>query len=377
MHFSFGIDGDAAPCLGPGWSVPEAGFTWAEGGCSRLRLPMVGGQGGLVLEIAVSPLLHPPALASQRVALIVNGVGLAPEAVFGACAVAFEVPEAALAGRSSLDVVLNCPDAASPAVLGAGPDPRVLGVAVHEILLLRVPARPAWAPLMLPPLAADCALPEAVRAATGLALATLAEGFESLGHDCEFGLAQRQMGAERLGLLRFAGISPHTLLLGLDAGFDGIDAPDNVRVFTHDTGPDAEFMLRDSRYGIVLHTQHTPQTISAEALAARMPAHLGLLRRKLTEDLQDGRKICVFNHPAVRSLRQAMPIANLLRSYGDCPLLFVVEDGAQAPGTVARVADDVMQGWVGELGRERAGQRLDLHAWVSLCANAHVLWRDR
>jgi hypothetical protein len=102
-----------------------------------------------------------------------------------------------------------------------------------------------------------------------------------------------------------------------------------------------------------------------------------LLRRKFVEDLQEGRKICVFNHPAVRSVRQAMPILHLLRSHGNCPLLFVVEDGAQAPGTAALVADDLLQGWVGELGRERAGLPLDLHAWASVCANATLLRRGQ
>ncbi len=372
MHFSFGIAGNIAPCLGPGWSVPEAGFTWTEGTRSRLRLPLPAGPGVLVLELAVSPLLHLPALGSQRLKVGVNDVILGTEAVFGACNIAFEVPEAALEGRAALDIALDCPDAAR----APGPDPRVLGVAVYEMLALRVPARPAFTARTLKPLAGERALPEMVREATGLDLPALAQCFESLGHDCEFGLAQRQMGTEQLGLLRFAGVSPHALLQGLDAGFEGIDAPENISVFAHDAGPDAELMLRDARYGMVLHTHRTAQAISPDALAVRMPAHLSLLRRKLIEDLEEGRKICVFNHPAVRTLRQAMPIANLLRSYGGCPLLFVVEDGGRAPGTVARVADDVFQGWVGELGRERAGMRLDLHAWASLCANAYVLARD-
>ena len=373
MHFSFGIDGNIAQCLGTGWSVPEAGFTWTEGTHSRLRLPLIGGAGRLVLELVVSPLLHPPALMAQRLAVSVNDVPIEPEAVFGASAISFEVPEAALVGHATLDVVLHCPDAACPAALGAGPDTRVLGVAVHEALLLRVPPRPAWTARTLGPLPGGRVLPEAVRAATGLSMAELAERFESLGHDCEFGLAQRRMGTERLGLLRFAGVSPHKLLAGLDAGFAGIDAPENISLFTHDPGPDAELMLCDRLYGIVLHTHQTDRTVARDTLAARMPAHLGLLRRKFVEDLQDGRKICVFNHPAVRSVRQAMPIMHLLRSHGACPLLFVVEDGARAPGTVARVADDMMQGWVGALGRERAGLQLDLQAWTSVCANAYAL----
>ena len=373
MHFSFGIDGTIGSCLGSGWSVPEPGFTWAEGGRSRLRLPLLGGPGGLVLELMVSPLLHLPALTAQRLVVTINDVTLAPEPIFGASAISFDVPEAALTGRAALDVVLACPDAVSPVALGAGPDARVLGVAVHELLLMRAPARPCWTPRALAPLPADRALPEAVRAATGLGLAALAECFESLGHDCEFGLAQRQMGTERLGLLRFSGVSPHKLLVGLDAGFEGVDAPDNISVFTHDSGPDAEFMVRDALYGMAMHTHYTARTIARDVLAARMPAHLELLRRKFVEDLQDGRKICVFNHPAVRTVRQALPIMHLLRSYGTCPLLFVVEDGAKAPGTVMRVADDLMQGWVGELGRERMGLRLDLHAWTSVCANAYVL----
>jgi hypothetical protein len=373
-HFSFGAGGTVTPCLGEGWCHPEPDFTWTTGTSSRLRLPLVPGAGQLMLELVLHPMRHPPCLTRQRIILHVNDIPLAEASIHAECALSLPIPDRALSGKNRLDIVLTCPDAASPAALGAGPDPRMLGVAVREILLLWAPARPDPTPVTLPPLPpTEGGLPEAVRAATGLTMPALAARFESLGLDCEFGLAQRQMGADQIGLLRFAGLSIDRLLIGLDQGFEGLGTPEDLRVFTRDDGPAAEFIVQDARYNMVLHTHQTVATTTAAALLPAMARHLAFLRRKLLEDLASGHKIFVFNHAGTRTHAQARPILHVLRSHGPNALLFVSNDHAEQAGTVRRLDDDLLQGWVDDLGADRARKRLDLAAWTSLCANAHRL----
>jgi hypothetical protein len=56
------------------------------------------------------------------------------------------------------------------------------------------------------------------------------EGFVSLGENCEFGFAQRAYGAEPLDLLRWASTPLRVVRALLQARFEGIDAPDVVKV---------------------------------------------------------------------------------------------------------------------------------------------------
>jgi hypothetical protein len=63
----------------------------------------------------------------------------------------------------------------------------------------------------------------------GSAEAALLDGFESLGEDCEFGLAQRHYGVEPpLTLFRWSGTQFEDLVRGLESRFVGLGAADGV-----------------------------------------------------------------------------------------------------------------------------------------------------
>jgi hypothetical protein len=378
QRLTFGANGDARPFLGEGWSIQEDDFTWTDGPQSRIRVPITAGAGTLMLELAVNPMLLVPVLPRQRLIVTVNGIEVAREAVAGECSLGFDIPAEAHAAADALDIVLDLPDAAVPSALGnANPDTRQLGFAVGELMLFRTPTHPPFTPRARPPLPALPGGPaEAVRGLTGLSLPELAQCFESLGHNCELGLAQRAMGQEGLGLLRFGAIWPHKLLEGLDLGFEGIDAPDNLMTYFHDADPDAEIIVRDRRYGINIHSDQTERTTTREAVLLTFYRHLGFLRRKLLEDLAAGHKIFVFQHPAAKSLAHARPILNLLRSHGANSLLFVMEDAVHPSGTVVQVEDDLFVGYIRSLAPLGRVKDLDVASWISLCANAYRLWRE-
>ncbi len=65
---------------------------------------------------------------------------------------------------------------------------------------------------------------------TELAEHELVLQFESLGDNCELGLVQRKLGAEPLGMFRFAGAPLGHLLCAMRSRFEGMADPAHVRV---------------------------------------------------------------------------------------------------------------------------------------------------
>ena len=374
-HFIFGEGGNASPFMAGGWSGLEPGLTWTDGRESRLRLPLHPGRGLLMLEIGLLPFTVHPVVRRQRLIVICNGVTIAEESLGGEATLGITIPPAAIGTTGTLDLVLQCPDAVAPRHVSTQPDPRCLGVAVSEILLLWTPERPAFKARTLPPLPAQN-LHEAVRGMTGLSVPDLAKNFESLGRNCEFGLAQRRMGIDPLGLLRFASIPPTRLLQGLDLGFDGIEALDNLRAYTNDDEPGSEVLVRDARYGVQFHTGKPRGDASDDATLQTAARTIGFLRNRLIEDLQTGRKIFVFQNTGTTSLAQAWPLINMLRDHGPNTLLFVTEGRTHPAGMVEQIEPDLLHGHVARLAPAHDVESLILEPWISLCANAYRFWRE-
>lgn len=375
-YFTFGRDGDGEQFLREGWSHNERDFSWTDGLESRLTLPVAPGTGVLQVELTVSPMLIKPMLKRQRIVVSANGTVLVDDVVGGQAAIGVEVPAELLGERDTIDLHLRTPDALIPSEMGVSTDGRRLGFALREILMIWTPPRPAFAPRRLPPLPHLSADQDAaVRGLTGLSIPELALCFESIGHNCEFGLAQRQMGVEPLGLLRFAGIAPHKLLEGLDLEFEGIDAPGNLMTYMEGDGPKHEIMVRDQRYGAILHSHMYDPDSTSEQVLSIFYRNLGFLRRKFVEDLKLGGKIFVYQFPSARSVAQIRPILTLLRSHGPNTLLYVTDDHRQPPGTVEQLDDDLLHGYVEKLAPTFEVTLLELPPWIAVCANAYRLWR--
>lgn len=88
------------------------------------------------------------------------------------------------------------------------------------------------------------------------------ERFESLGQNCEFGLLQRRCGAEPLGLLRFSSVRLERLIHGIRANFEGIDAPNDVRLHC-EKGRD-EFASDQARCQMDYCTFRKPRQLDVE-----------------------------------------------------------------------------------------------------------------
>lgn len=127
-----------------------------------------------------------------------------------------------------------------------------------------------------------------------------ARQFESLGggcHDghrwgfgCEFGLFQREMGIEPMGLLRWGSLSPGDLIRALDEDFAEIDRADTLYLWGegHWGYTQRSYTLR------VDHSDLEIGRVGEDEARAKLCAMLAFLRQKLLEDLEDGTKLFVY-----------------------------------------------------------------------------------
>jgi hypothetical protein len=376
----FGTGGDAVPHQKQGWANPEENHTWCMGPEATLELNLRPGEGDLLLEFTLSPFMLPPFLLRQRIAVVANGTPIGEAVAQNESAVGFRIPRTLIGNATTLDITLRCPDAVSPASLQGGRDSRILGFAVREVMASWVPAEAPVYPRSMPPLSSDPAetlerLEPRVRAITGLSLADLMLQFESLGHNCEFGLVQRRCGTEPLGLLRFMSVSPSNLLHGLDFGFEGADDPAMARIYPSTEG-DSEWMLRLDRYDMHAHTFRRPAEIDAETVRADEVKKLVFKRRRFLEVLESGQKLFVYQRYEHMTEAHALPVLNLLRSHGPNALLFVTADASRPWGSVDRLATDLYRGNIDYLAPSVFSEKMNLPGWVSICANAYRLWRE-
>jgi hypothetical protein len=377
-HVVFGLNGNAAALQRDGWSYAESGFTWSTGAGSSICIPYRPGNGELMLELTLNPLVAPPVVPRQRLSVAVNGIVLGNETISGEGTLGYEVPKEALDGTGQLVVSLSHPDAFAPATLSPGGDTRVLGFALHDVLLLWVPPEPPCAYQRRPPLPVTEAgsLEAAVRFCTALSVPDLMHNFESLGHNCEFGLMQRAAGAEPLGLLRFAGISMQHLLTGIDQAFEGIDDPAQLGVFTERARRGEEFIVHSRRYRINIHSTQNAGETTPEAVLAKFAPHLAYLRRQFQDVLETGSRIFVLQRPGTRTQSQVLPLLTMLRSQGPNILLYVTADRSVPTGTVVQERADLFHGYIDKFAELDRGDEPNLAAWISICANTYRMWRE-
>jgi hypothetical protein len=383
VELILGRHGNAGPCLLHGWSVPEDGFSWSVGQESRLQIPLPALPPGkeAVLELDLNPFVVPGRTTGQRLALSVNGVALFAGTIEGESTIALRIPPAAIDASRTLLVELAHPESRRPIDLGVNADDRQLGFMLRSAVVLALPPEPAFEYKILPPLALPQttdteALKSALHRLTGRTAADLTLNFESIGHNCEFGLVQRHCGAEPLSLLRFVGITLPDLLRGLDCGFAEAGHDRWLRVFLH-TGPRREYLVSDVRHNFSFHSFKYEDETTPERVRAEQGQQLRFFHRQFMEVLESGERLFIFQRPGQLIVEQVLPLLAQLRDYGRNALLFVSEGGGHAPGTVEQIGHGLYHGYIGRLAPRDDAGNCELRAWLSICANAYALWRGQ
>jgi hypothetical protein len=353
LTLSFGKDGNETNHLGNGWSADEPGGRWMVGQGSELWLEHPGQGHDLILELDLGVMHLPSGTATQRLVVGARNKGIAQIGVSQGGAVGFHVPAALIAAPGPVRLLFVHPDFRRPMDVGGGTDDRQLSFSVRSLRLFRVLPRPA--PAGGPPLPRE----------------QMIMRFESLGDNCEFGLVQRRMGAEPLGLLRFSYIELPLLLRGLRRGFDGLGDPNTTEVTAE--GDDREFVVRESVYGMTYHTFQYEAQISLDTVRQQQATRLNFLRRKLMEDIATGEKIFVLKRSPPLRPEEVLPVYATLNEPGRTWLLWMVpSDAAHPPGTVELLLPGLLRGYLDRFAPPENAHELSLAAWTAVCEAA---WR--
>lgn len=210
-------------------------------------------------------------------------------------------------------------------------------------------------------------MPTDTAAEAGLSDSQLVLKFESLGDNCELGLVQRRVGVEPLGMFRFAGAPLRHLLRAMDARFEGMAEPTQVRV----QAENGEYMIKLLKYDFIYHAHVKVGEADPVALHAQQSRTVGFLVRKLIEDLENPSKIVVFrqNEPLLASDLVDLRLA--LAAYGPATLLWVqAARPGHPPGSVVVVDDRLMIGFVHRLATRENVPDLDLQSWLAMLRKA-------
>lgn len=195
--------------------------------------------------------------------------------------------------------------------------------------------------------------------------------FESIGDNCELGMLQRRVGAEPLGLLRFAGASLRNVVRALNARFAGVADPDRIRIEPEN----GEYMVKLAAFNFTRHADVKVGEMAPEAVHERQCRAVRFLADKLVDDLENAGKILVFrqNEPLLAGDLVDLRIA--LSAYGPCILLWVREACVGHPPGSVDVADErMMVGYVRRLAQRHAVPGLDAKSWLQVLRRAHAIW---
>lgn len=198
--------------------------------------------------------------------------------------------------------------------------------------------------------------------------------FESLGHDCEFGLVQRHYGLEPMGLLRWNLVRHGDLVAALNARFAGVGEPEFTDLWFADDM--SETFVVDKRWGLHMHTYKRPNAVNKATLLPQMCKRSAYLRDKLLEDLAEGQKTFIFQSPHI-DLSGLTILDDAIKSCGNVRLLCVKVsdfDPSHAPlngrpGEVFRIRPNLFVGFLGRRGNSDGAWNIAFDDWLTICSN--------
>ena len=133
----FGKEDRIEPYLQDGWAPPSTGFTWSTGNRASLQLQAEPPATPVLLETFFKPFLAPGQLDLQRIQVYLGGqpVGEWQASKNGFQIYRLEIEAGSFPKAGPFTLEFRTPDSAAPAALGAGPDRRVLGLAMVWVRL--------------------------------------------------------------------------------------------------------------------------------------------------------------------------------------------------------------------------------------------------
>jgi len=161
--------------------------------------------------------------------------------------------------------------------------------------------------------------------------ADIARRFESLGDNCEFGVALAMHGINRPSLFRFGGTSefseptrlpPNLLTEAIENYFDGLAEGDDLTFFMH--GP--EWISTSTRYRFMNHTGITNPDLTREALRKQQNRRIRLAVRTFIELAHSPETVFVRKSNGHETEVEVRAHLDALRGMGNACLLWVSKE---------------------------------------------------
>ena len=391
VAYGFGVAGTANPFLRDGWHRGEEDTTWTIATSAQIELPGPAAPGRYALRLDINPMVVPGAVPSQEVSILLDRIVVGQYRLDEPAVLIVPLPRELTEGQFTLKLNFVMPDACRPIDHGVALDRRLLGLAFRRIDLVPIPARLAGIDAIRAEQAGEATpiassgqflayseprLVAAIGTSLGTDPATLLKAFESLGNNCEFGVAQRKMGVEVLNLFRFGNVPFADLMAALSDDLSALNEPGAIEVKLNHAEP-REYMLCLRKYNIHWHTFMQEQDADAEKILRDHTAKLAYLRRKFFEGLSGGQKTYVVKRPRGLTVSQASALLIELNRHGPAKLLCVqAAPPGRRSGEVDLIVPGLMRGYLDRFAPEDDVESTDAMAWLRLTANAALLLRD-
>jgi hypothetical protein len=343
--------------FGSGWGQREGHLRWAIGHHSDLIIRpgfwrADAAYGRIFALIEATPFLGLDLHSPQRIGISLNGHFLRDFALSRGGLIGFWIPQTFI-GRP-LMISLSHLSARMPASYRLSDDTRLLAFAFHRLQIWNIPHAAS---------AAQTAPPASIAPADCLA------HFESLGDNCEFGLAQRSTGIEPLGLFRFTATPFASLIDGLLHEFAGLGEPETIHVEVR--GDVREYILTEDRWNLTYHTFVLADDMPAGRVIHREAQKLTLLKRRMLDDLRAARRIYLIKHNDGLAEEDVVALFLLLNRFAPNRLLYAAPaHGGHPAGTIRQITPGLLCGHIERFAPYDAAADFSIDAWLDICAKA-------
>jgi hypothetical protein len=135
-------------------------------------------------------------------------------------------------------------------------------------------------------------------------------------------------------------------------------------------------MVALRKYHLLYHAHAKVGEADPDALGWQQTRTLPFLVNKLLGDLENPEKIFVFRQNEPLAANTLIDLRAALARFGAVPLLWVQQERPGHPaGTVDRIDDTLMAGYVRRLASRENVPDLDLGSWLATLRRAYDLWR--